>query len=357
LVNSYIRIKNDEPVESKLDNKSSSQSQDISNMSEEQKLRKWVGVGQAGRVAKAAFVATLAFTGMSGAMADQFQNVLGNDNATDLSLKGGSTISRTEAALHNLGMTDEQILKVQQEKYENDTLYGSKEARGIPVGKKKLKIAGLSDKIRSRKETPDREIPQSTKETHQGEPGKIAKLQALMDRIKAHPEGRKLLASKEASPPSSEIAPTSSKDIYTQDSSGPCLQWGPTTITDVNFKMVPANDGGTELQVIWNLHAKNICSDLVSNVLYGLQNYWTCPENCVKTSNDETDAFSGSPISIGQDQFSVGVYGGNYPCIESDGNGNLVSVPPDSFQTTATVQGRQNGNMIYGDPFTWTFDL
>ena len=57
-----------ETVESQLEKKSSSKSQESSSMSEEQKLRKYVGVGYAGRVAKAAFVGIAALT--TGASAD-----------------------------------------------------------------------------------------------------------------------------------------------------------------------------------------------------------------------------------------------------------------------------------------------
>jgi hypothetical protein len=431
-----------EAVESQSEKKSSSKSLDISSMSMEQKLRRYVGIACAGVLKAAEATAEVA----TGALALQAVSGLGriegsrapgngkegdahavarvgNDTAvgkavaldqqsraTDNSQSERAVPALPEALTHPNGPTVEQIwprLYQQmvessgekgkacenalqgdaQERYDGETSSGLREQKikHPTSNEKQLKIVQnvmeefaanpddpkvrenarkLLAEIKGEKSTePGKEssevkeqVSQSTKEIHQGEPGKMAQWQALMDKIKAHPEGRKLLASKEASPPSSEAAPPSSKDIHTQDSSGPCLQWGPTSITDVNVQVVPADDGGTQLQVNRNFHVQNICPDLVSGMTFQSIDSWTCPENCASTSDTDMPVFSGSPTSIGQNQFSVGLYSNSYVCIESDDNGNPVSVAPNSFLATGTAQGRQNGNLIYSGVFEWNFN-
>jgi hypothetical protein len=154
-----------------------------------------------------------------------------------------------------------------------------------------------------------------------------------------------------AAPTSSEIAPTSIKDIHTQDASGPCLQWNLDT-SRVTGTEIPVSDG-TALQVVYSLHVQNICSDSVDNILYGAIENWQCSEGCVSSSGSSSNAFRGIPSSIGQNQFSAGIWDNQVWCVQSDNNGEPVYVPPASVTIIASVQGQQKGSRIYSPQVTF----
>jgi hypothetical protein len=291
LGNRETRFTVKETVESQSEKKSSSKSQESSSMSEDQKLRKYVGIGYA---AKVVGLGALALVG--GARADTppstdlalRENGNGNDKTMALHPSSEGALSRpqrefnpdnvTPEVLKQMGVKNpEQFIRNVQKLEQNLQQREQKrvqrqemrriveEAQKNPEvlkslrklfeempGKKSCEVKGSAENRQ-----PSEQVSQSTKETHQQEQGKTAKWQALMDTIKAHPEARKLLASKEASPPSSEIAPTSSKDVHTQGSSVPCLQWNLDT-SRVTGTPIPVSDG-TALQVVYSLHVQNIC--------------------------------------------------------------------------------------------------
>jgi hypothetical protein len=354
-------------------------------MSEEQKLRKHIGVGYAGRVAKAAFVGIAALTAGVSADAHVGTALVSPDggNATERHEKGFSNLSNqtnlerslrnvTPEELKQMGVKNperflENVQKLEQNLQQREQKRAQRqemrrlveEAQKNPEVLKSLsklfeempKQESSEVKRSAEKRQPSEQVSQSTKETHQQEQGKTAKWQALMDKIKVHPEARKLLASKEASPPGSEIAPTSNEDIHTQDASGPCLQWNLDT-SRVTGTEIPVSDG-TALQVVYSLHVQNICSDPVDNILYGAIENWQCPEGCVSSSGINTPSFDGLPLSIGQNQFSAGIWNDKIWCVQPDNNGNPVDVPPTSVTVAASVQGEQNGSKIYGPEVTF----
>jgi hypothetical protein len=215
-------------------------------------------------------------------------------------------------------------------------------------------------------ETNHKKFDEGTKQLTSDE--KIATVRAaaeeaskIADRVKQVLAARRLLSEQKSiaeapqgnsaeAPTSSEIAPTSSKDIYTQDSSGPCLQWD-TTNSKVTGVEIPTSDG-TALQVVYNLRVQNICSDPVDNVLFSVVDDWACPADCVNPTGTLSNAFEGSPSSIGQNQFTAGRSDDRTWCTQSDNDGNPISVPPDSVTTTAYLIGEQDGNTIQSIPIT-----
>jgi hypothetical protein len=227
------------------------------------------------------------------------------------------------------------------------------EAQGIHLKKKELKIARLSDKTRLMKMTPREEISSSKSETHQGDKGKeplSSDVQSLIDKVKANPDlkkyARKLLAetqSKEASPPSSEIAPTSSKDVV-----GPtplCLQDGfPATYVSATGAAVEG--GGTTLVVDYSLSTVNNCQDPINNVQFEATEIYTCPAGCTQQSGVNDRTYPGIPSTIGHNIMSKATAVEFVACKQADGTPTV----PDSLTVTTWPVGVQNGNAIQGAP-------
>ncbi len=212
------------------------------------------------------------------------------------------------------------------------------------------------------------ETSQSTKETHQEGQDKgmehrmssqeqMERMQAVMEELKANPNpnpelrerARKLLAE------SRQLTEQKSSERKEIDAIGPipkpCLQWNLDT-SRVTGKVIPKGDG-TALLLADSFHVQNICSDPIDNILYGAIDNWQCPEGCVSSSGSSSSAFEGIPSSIGQNQFSAGIWDNQVWCVQSDNNGEPVYVPPASVTITASVQGQQKGSRIYGPEATF----
>jgi hypothetical protein len=329
------RQTNDKHVEGRRsDKKSCSTSQDIKNMSEGQKLRKWVGVGQAGRVAKAAFVATLAFTGMSAAMADQFQNVSNGS----LSEGGFNNLSH-ETALYNLGMRDQDIQKIQQQSpqdIQNDQPYNQQYDQFVRQRREKQEERQLAKEAHEKSDVLEglsklfEEIPEE----------KIATLKAVVEQTGKNPEFagrvRKLLAeSRRLS--EQESSETHRRELGLPLTPGASLQWiEPSTVKGT---VIPVDGGGTTLGVDYKLNVQNARTDTINSVQYRIIESGTCPSGCDSTTVANTFYIAGVPSSIDPGETSTGLLYETVTCIQTDANGGKTPVAPDSFSTQAYPSG------------------
>lgn len=334
-------------------------------MSESQKLRKWVGVGYAATAALALIGGARAETPVGAALVPRDDR-----NTTSfppaLVQKEFTTSSRETAqyhALRELGMTDQQIREVMQREQQQKQKYDERQL--TKQANPDDHLDGLSKLFEERPGKESREVkeqvPQSTKETHQGEQGKMAKLQALMDKIKAHPEARKLLASKEASPPSSEIAPTSPDKIdpkvlenTRRKLNEQCLQWlsvkgvlGSTTIVKG-----PLSGEGTTVEL--SLQAESNCGEgNVDNVQFNAGITYTCPSECKPGNGGSVGEVgvqkaveNGVPSTIENGQLSQAQIITAAFCQQVDSNGDVTAiVPPSSVSALVAAVGTYKGEV------------
>jgi hypothetical protein len=258
---------------------------------------------------------------MSGAMADQFQKQQCNGSLSEGGFNNLSPEATQYNALRDLGMKDEHILKVLQEKYENDTsLYGPKEAQGT-----------------SSKETSQPTEKPSSLRVSMKNKVKIAKLQALMDKIKAHPEGRKLLEEKRQHSESErrrlDNPPIPVSNPECLDVSNSQAQ---VTVEPVNPQDNPVP--GTETRVDFFLNVRNGCPVVADTVAYDLTVTATCTEGLPPTATRTAKiAANPSTVGIGENSGMTGPQSMIARCTTYDDYGQpIASAPVDSI--TATVQ-------------------
>jgi hypothetical protein len=316
-------------------------------MSESQKLRKWVGVSQAGRVAKAAFVATLAFTGMSGAMADQFQKQQCNGSLSEGGFNHPSRETALYHALRDRGMTDQQILEVVQQerqikqKYEDRQIAKQANPDDHLDGLRPLFGKGSS-------ETNHKKFDDETKQLTSDE--KIAKVRAaaeeaskIADRVTQVLANRRLLSEQKSiteapaeAPQKSAEAPQKINETEQKDTYILCLDG---SATKVGYDLTEES-----LTIIAELETVNTCDNtIISNVYFDQNAQITCPAGC--TASGITRWMSpGNPSSIGFAGVSTAGNIDAVSCTTSDGN----NIAPISVTLEVQPIGLINGYQSFG---------
>jgi hypothetical protein len=366
LENRANRQTNDKIVGSQLDKKNSSKLQDRGSMSEEQKLRKWVGVGQAGRVAKAAFVATLAFTGMSGAMADQFQKQQCNGSLSEGGFNNLSPEATQYNALRERGMKDEQILEVLQQDQPIKQKHEERQFAKKALENSDDHLDGLSKLFeeipgKESSETNHKKFGEGTKQLTSDE--KIATARAvaeeaskIADRVTQVLAARRLLLEQKSiaeapaeAPQTSAEAPQKSYETEQKDVGEPCLLSGPppfnppTTVTIGEMT-------DEEVLINYNLHTINSCKGTISNMEFKNTILYGCPAGCAEGSGTYQNEFLAYPRSIGLGDWSSSETTLGLSCKTNSGD----DVPPTSATVIVQPAGTNNGQEVLGQVSTFT---
>jgi hypothetical protein len=208
--------------------------------------------------------------------------------------------------------------------------------RGLPL-KKKVKIAHFSGETHSRKETPEREIPQSTMETQQGEQ-KGEKLQKKgtflqMERAKRLFEARRLLQS---TPPPS--------DNSTNPLASPLTCLSEVHESTASYKL---SDNGAILGKITTIfpqsYVRNDCPGDVVDVKFQLT---AIPECRGRPTNNQQWTFDASPSVLVPGETATGgasdSKGFTFQCVRWSNIGPVDT----SFPTSLWAEIKASGKLV-----------
>jgi hypothetical protein len=327
LENRVNRRSNDKTVEYPAD--SSNKSQDIRNMSESQKLRKWVGVG---------YVATAALALIGGARADTPGTALvprDGGNATDLSpvpglrdhygLQGQTPLLEfnpnriTPELLEHLSKFVEDpelhIRNVQQGIYEDET---SSEPQEGQENKGKEHLSSNEEKLATLKAVAE----------------KAGKNPELADRVRKLLEKKRQLSESERRRLDNPPIPVSNPVCL--DVSNSQAQ---VTVEPVNPLDNPVP--GAETRVDFFLNVRNGCPVVADTVAYDLTVTATCTEGLPPTATRTAKiAADPSTVGIGENSGMRGPQSMIARCTTYDEYGQpIASAPVDSITATVSADG------------------